>query len=47
MLTPLAYGLAVVLDLLILFIGGRFLVVPRAAAAAYGVPARRTATPPT
>jgi len=40
MLTPFAYGLAVVLNLLILFIGARFLTVPRAAAAAYGVPAK-------
>ena len=40
MLTPIAYGLAVVLDLLVLFIGYRFLFVPRAAAAGYGVPAK-------
>jgi hypothetical protein len=40
MLTPIAYTLAIVLDLLVLFIGGRFLLVPRAAAAAYGVPAK-------
>jgi uncharacterized protein DUF4267 len=39
MLTTIAYGLAIVLDLMILFIGGRFLVVPWAAATAYGVPA--------
>jgi len=39
MLTPIAYSLAVILDLLVLFIGGRFLLQPRAAAAAYGVPA--------
>jgi hypothetical protein len=39
MLTVSAYGLAVLLDLLILFIGLRFLFVPRPAAAAYGVPA--------
>jgi hypothetical protein len=39
MLTPIAYGLAVVLDLMILFIGGRFLFVPWAAATGYGVPA--------
>ena len=45
MLTPLAYGLAIVLDLFILFIGGRFLVVPRAAAAAYGVPAKQDGDP--
>jgi hypothetical protein len=41
MLTPVAYGLAIVLDLLILFIGLRFLVVPWAAATAYGVPAQQ------
>ncbi|MGK5642441.1 DUF4267 domain-containing protein [Streptomyces sp. URMC 126] len=39
MSTYLAYGLAVVLDLLVLFVGLRFLLVPRAAAAGYGVPA--------
>jgi len=39
MLTDLAYGLAVLLNLLILFIGLRFVFVPRPAAAAYGVPA--------
>ena len=41
MLTPLAYGLAIALNLLILVIGARFLAVPRAAAAGYGVPAKR------
>ncbi|MFD1541617.1 DUF4267 domain-containing protein [Nonomuraea guangzhouensis] len=41
MLTPLAYGLAVLLDLLILFIGMRFLLAPQAAAAGYGVPAKK------
>jgi Domain of unknown function (DUF4267) len=40
MLTPLAYGLATVLSLLVLFIGARFLVSPRAAASGYGVPAK-------
>ena len=40
MLTPIAYGLAITLDLLILLIGGRFLIAPRAAAAGYGVPAK-------
>jgi hypothetical protein len=39
MLTPLAYGLAILLNLGILFIGLRFLFVPWAAAAGYGVPA--------
>ncbi|MFI5912309.1 DUF4267 domain-containing protein [Dactylosporangium sp. NPDC051541] len=37
MLTPIAYGLAIVLNLFILFIGGRFLLQPRLAAAGYGV----------
>lgn len=41
MLTPIAYGLAVVLDLFILFIGLQFLRVPQAAAAGYGVPAKK------
>ncbi|MEV4107037.1 DUF4267 domain-containing protein [Nonomuraea sp. NPDC049695] len=40
MLSPIAYGLAVVLDLLFLFIGAQFFVRPRAAAAGYGVPAK-------
>ncbi|MEU4512517.1 DUF4267 domain-containing protein [Nonomuraea wenchangensis] len=40
MLTYIAYGLAVVLNLMILFIGVRFLLVPQAAAAGYGVPAK-------
>jgi len=40
MLTPIAYGLAIALDLLILLIGGRFLIAPRAAAVGYGVPAK-------
>lgn len=39
MLDPLAYGLAIVLNLFIIFIGVRFLLAPRAAAAGYGVPA--------
>jgi hypothetical protein len=39
-LTPLAYGLAVVLDLFIAFIGARFLLAPHTAAAGYGVPAK-------
>ncbi|MFD8073474.1 DUF4267 domain-containing protein [Streptomyces sp. NPDC059718] len=38
-MTTTAYTLAVVLDLLVLFIGARFLLQPRPAAAAYGVPA--------
>jgi hypothetical protein len=40
MLTPIAYGLAIALDLLVLLIGARFLLVPLAAAAGYGVPAK-------
>jgi hypothetical protein len=34
-----AYGLAIVLDLFIAFIGARFVLAPRTAAAGYGVPA--------
>jgi Domain of unknown function (DUF4267) len=41
MLIPLAYGLAIALNLLILVIGARFLAVPHAAAAGYGVPAKK------
>jgi hypothetical protein len=37
---PLAYGLAVVLFVFIIFIGARFLLAPRTAAAGYGVPAK-------
>jgi hypothetical protein len=40
MLTPLAYTLAIVLDLLVVFIGVQFLLQPEAAAAGYGVPAK-------
>ncbi|BAC73437.1 hypothetical protein AQJ43_32905 [Streptomyces avermitilis] len=40
MLTATAYGLAAVLDLFVLFIGARFLLRPRPAAAGYGVPAK-------
>ncbi|MFF5104884.1 DUF4267 domain-containing protein [Streptomyces sp. NPDC000134] len=39
-MTVTAYTLAVVLDLFILFIGARFLLRPRPAAAGYGVPAK-------
>jgi hypothetical protein len=39
MLTTIAYGLAIVLNLLFLFIGLRFLFAPWAAATGYGVPA--------
>ena len=40
MLTPIAYGLAIVLIALVLLIGLRFLLAPRPAAAGYGVPAK-------
>ncbi|WP_406333637.1 DUF4267 domain-containing protein [Streptomyces sp. NBC_00203] len=40
MLTPTAYGLAIVLDLFVLFIGARFLLQPVPAATGYGVPAK-------
>jgi hypothetical protein len=39
-LFPLAYGLAIILDLFIAFIGARFLLAPHPAAAGYGVPAK-------
>ncbi|MGW1044839.1 DUF4267 domain-containing protein [Streptomyces sp. NPDC002547] len=39
MLTPAAYGLALLLGLFVLVIGARFLLQPRAAAIGYGVPA--------
>ncbi|MCG5447073.1 DUF4267 domain-containing protein [Micromonospora sp. NIE79] len=45
MLTPLAYGLAVVLSLFVAFIGARFLLVPQAAAAGYGIPAKPDGDP--
>ncbi|MCO1655547.1 DUF4267 domain-containing protein [Pseudonocardia humida] len=41
MLTAIAYGLAILLNLMILFIGLRFLFAPWAAAAGYGVPATK------
>ena len=43
MFTSIAYGLAIALNLFIIFIGVRFLVAPHAAAAAYGVPAQEVA----
>ncbi|WP_174536031.1 DUF4267 domain-containing protein [Micromonospora chalcea] len=46
MLTPIAYGLAIVLNLFIVLIGARFLLAPRAAAAGYGVPAAEGAGDP-
>ncbi|GIH78465.1 DUF4267 domain-containing protein [Planobispora longispora] len=39
MLVTVAYGLAIAVNLLCLLIGARFLLVPYAAAAGYGVPA--------
>jgi hypothetical protein len=45
MLTPIAYSLAAVLDVFVLFIGARFLTVPRPAAAGYGVPAKADGDP--
>ncbi|GGS59639.1 DUF4267 domain-containing protein [Streptomyces griseoviridis] len=44
-MTVTAYTLAVVLDLFILFIGARFLLRPRPAAAGYGVPAKADGDP--
>jgi Domain of unknown function (DUF4267) len=41
MLTPIAYGLAVVLDLFVIAIGARFLLMPQPAAVGYGVPAKQ------
>jgi hypothetical protein len=41
MLTAIAYGLAIVLNLLTLFIGLRFLFAPWTSAAGYGVPAKQ------
>lgn len=43
MLNVVTYGLAIVLDLLVLFIGARFLLQPESAAAGYGVPSQRSA----
>jgi hypothetical protein len=45
MLTPIAYGLAIVLDLAICAIGVRFLLAPRVAAAGYGVAANEPGDP--
>ncbi|WP_330181752.1 DUF4267 domain-containing protein [Nocardia sp. NBC_01503] len=39
-MTVLAYGLAIVLNLMIILVGVRFLLAPETAAAAYGVPAK-------
>ncbi|WP_049567580.1 DUF4267 domain-containing protein [Nonomuraea sp. SBT364] len=40
MLTTIAYGLAIALNLMCLLIGARFLFTPYAAATGYGVPAK-------
>ncbi|MEV5749710.1 DUF4267 domain-containing protein [Actinoallomurus sp. NPDC052308] len=45
MLTPIAYGLAIALVVLVLIIGLRFLLAPQAAATGYGVPARENGDP--
>ncbi|MFI0357671.1 DUF4267 domain-containing protein [Actinomadura sp. 9N407] len=45
MLAPIAYGLAILLNLMIVFIGARFLLVPQASAAGYGVPAKPDGDP--
>jgi hypothetical protein len=45
MLTPIAYGLAIVLVVLVLIIGLRFLLAPQASAAGYGVPAKEDGDP--
>lgn len=45
MLMPITYGLAALLDLLLVFVGARFLLAPRAAAAGYGVPAKADGDP--
>ncbi|GAB3983145.1 DUF4267 domain-containing protein [Actinoallomurus acanthiterrae] len=45
MLTPIAYGFAIVLVALFAFIGLRFLTVPRPAAAGYGVAAKEDGDP--
>ena len=45
MFTLIAYGLAVILDLFVIFIGARFLLAPRPAAAGYGVPAKDNGDP--
>jgi hypothetical protein len=45
MLEPIAYGLAVILALFVVFIGMRFLLTPQAAAADFGVPAKPDGDP--
>ncbi|MBF8189813.1 DUF4267 domain-containing protein [Nonomuraea sp. K274] len=41
MLTTIAYGLAIVLNVFVVYIGARFLLAPHASAAGYGVPAKK------
>jgi len=43
MLTPTAYGLAILLNVFLLLIGARFLLQPVPAAAGYGVPSQPSA----
>jgi hypothetical protein len=38
MLNPIAYGLAIILNLFLVYMGSRFLTQPRPSAAGYGVP---------
>lgn len=45
MITYLAYGLAIALNLMILYVGLGFLFWPRSAAAGYGVPAKEDGDP--
>lgn len=45
MLALIGDGLAIALNAMILFIGCRFLIAPRTAAAGYGVPARQDGDP--
>ncbi|MCE0536210.1 DUF4267 domain-containing protein [Kineosporia rhizophila] len=45
MLAVIAYGIAVLLNVGIIFIGTRFLISPRVAAAGYGVPAAESGDP--
>src|SRR5262245_27485943 len=45
MLEPNAYVLAVILTLFVAFIGARFLLAPKGAAAGYGVPAKADGDP--
>jgi|KBSSwiStaDraftv2_1062776.scaffolds.fasta_scaffold1399713_1 hypothetical protein len=40
MLTLIAYGLAILINVLIIVVGVRFVALPHAAAAGYGVPAK-------